>query len=462
MLKLVDKIHTPLSLAISRRSSLFKSEDTNYVSAFLTSVRQKLLPFHSKSLKNYPSKSELEKIYSEIYKEVNELYIDEHDTIGNNDYLEQTYDIFSNIHKLVRKYEIVYDIKLEENRKKFLKNDPNDFPVYNLTGSDSEPDYKTIWELKEDFTEEFEELHGYFLKLKNSKIEHPDSGKGVFLSCKERKFVLPGTLLGFYPGVIFFNYMEAPKTQLKTVYEYLKRFDGTWLDANRKIPYPYKFGLSLQEFQHQDADACAVLGIKDLLYKTIPISFLNPLALGHKLNHPPPDISANVKLIDIIIPFNFLPSEFLRYLPNIFEADFIKKSKFHAKAFRTVGLISLNDIKHNEELYVDYIDEDMVPSSYRPDWLIQPPPRNPYLIKNEYVMKPNTIDRLVNKIYQITYEKENLEFNKYIKRDEGLDLNRANYNIKKLQNEIRSLELKGISDNKYLQKKLISNENEKK
>ena len=144
MLKLVDKFHTPLSLAISRRSSLFKNEDTNYVSAFLTSVRQKLLPFHSKSLKNYPSKSELEKIYSEIYKEVNELYIDEHDTIGNNDYLEQTYDIFSNIHKLVRKYEIVYDIKLEENRKKFFKNDPNDFPVYNLTGSDLEPDYKTI------------------------------------------------------------------------------------------------------------------------------------------------------------------------------------------------------------------------------------------------------------------------------------------------------------------------------
>jgi len=46
-----------------------------------------------------------------------------------------------------------------------------------------------------------EENLGFALKLKDSKIEHQDAGKGVFVSCKQRKFLLPGTLLGFYPGV---------------------------------------------------------------------------------------------------------------------------------------------------------------------------------------------------------------------------------------------------------------------
>lgn len=442
MLKIVDKLHLPLSLVINRRSALLKNEDIAYVSAFLAGLRQKLLPLRSKSLSHCPRKDEINKIYSELYNELNELYIDEHMTMANNDYLEQCYEIFSNIHKLVRKYEIVYDLKLEENRKKFHQNDPDSFPIYNLTGSDSIPEYKTIWELKADFKEEFEELNGHYLYLRKSKIEHPDANKGVFLSCKDRKFVLPGTLLGFYPGVIHFSFLPTPKLEVNSTYPYLKRYDGVWLDPEKKIPYPLNPILSLEENFEMEADACEITGIKELNNhdKLVPISYLNPLSLGHKINHPPPDTEANVKFIDISIPYNFFPAHFLRYLPNIYECQNKKTNQpsgTATKYIRSVAIISLTEIKHDQELFVDYIEEDLIPDTYRPDWLLQPPPRNPYLIKQEYTTKPNVLDKIAHKIYQISYGKENIEFKKYIKREEGLDLIRSNENIKRLRKELQ-------------------------
>ena len=54
------------------------------------------------------------------------------------------------------------------------------------------------------------------------------------------------------------------------------------------------------------------------VYNFIPISLTNPLALGHKINHPPVDKDANVKFIDIEIPYTFYPSEFVRYIPYVF------------------------------------------------------------------------------------------------------------------------------------------------
>ena len=435
MLKIADKIHTPVSAVISRRTSLFKMEDVGYMSAFLTSLRQKLLPIHSKSLKVYPDKLAIDKIYKELYTELNELYTDEHWTISNNDYLEQCYDIFSNIHKLVRKYDIVYDLKLEENKRKFLQNDPDKFPVYNLTGNNNEPDYKTIYELRKDFSDNFEENLGFNLVLKKSKIEHPDSGEGVFLSCKKRRFVLPGTLLGFYPGVI--SLKKPPAPEVNAPFPYLKRPDGVWMDPFSKIPYPYKYGNSLAENAVEENLAIELSGIKEIIYKMIPLKYVNPLALGHKINHCPPDVAPNVKFIDMDVPFNFFPCDFLRYFPNIREYAASGKTSEYFKNLRTVGIVSLTEIGDREELYTDYIDEDMIPDTYRPDWLLEPPPRNPYLIKREYVQKRNLIDNFILKTYLSVYGKENLEFNKFIKREEGLDLIRANANIKSLQVEIR-------------------------
>jgi hypothetical protein len=170
MLKVFEKLNSPIKLAIKRRNAFFKNEDIGYQSAFLASLRNRLLPIHRD---NYPNQVEIDQIYKEIYEEMNELYIDEHWSIANADYLEQVYNILSTIHGRVRKYELIYDLKLEENKKKFLENDPNMFPVYDLTSKGKEPDYKTIWELDKEFNDYLEDAIGFNLKVKQSRIEHP-------------------------------------------------------------------------------------------------------------------------------------------------------------------------------------------------------------------------------------------------------------------------------------------------
>jgi hypothetical protein len=455
MLSLLQKLQNPLSLAMTKKTRLNKTEDLNYVGAFLTSVRQKLIPYHSRSLQNYPTKDELLNIYNEIYQDMNELLIDEHETVANNDYLEQCYEIISNLHKIVRKYDIVYDLKIEENRKKFYANDPDQFPIYNLTGNDSEPDFKTIWELKKDFKDEYEEMIGHYLTLKKSKIEHQDAGMGVYLSCKNRKFVLPGSLLGFYPGLFYFDYVKYSKPEVIDTLPFLKRNDGCWVDPKFKIPYPFKYGSSLEDWEDIEMAARLDFGYSELNYKTIPLSYLNPLALGDKINHPPPDTPANVCFVDIYIPFQFFPLDFLRYVPNIIRLDYINTLKNNLpKVMRTVGVISLDEIRDGDELYVDYINESMVPLNFRPDWLLAPPPRNPYLVKGEYMTKPNIIDKAVRKFYLSFFGKEHQEFINYIKRDQGLDLIRANSNIKILQKELETNTIKLGSENEN-QKKLL-------
>lgn len=266
MLKVVEKIHNPLSSFIFKRGALLKNEDMSYVSAFLTSVRCKLLSAHSQSLSNYPTRAEVDLMYKDIYKDLDELYIDEHWTMANNDYLEQCYDLFSNIHRLIRKYDLVYDLKLEENRAQFLKNNPNDFPIYDLSSNNKEPFNKTIWELDPSLEKQLEEMTGFTLNVKKSKIEHPgkyytkkiDAENGVFLSCPQRKFVLPGTLLGFYPGVLGQRYNAPQKLEMNTTLPYLRRYDGTWVDANMKVPYPITPYTDLDKFYSQEEISVSV------------------------------------------------------------------------------------------------------------------------------------------------------------------------------------------------------------
>ena len=72
MLKVIDKLNSPLTLAFQRRKGVFKYEDIGYVSAFLAMSRNKLLPYHAKSLKHYPTQEEIDKINKEIYEELNQ------------------------------------------------------------------------------------------------------------------------------------------------------------------------------------------------------------------------------------------------------------------------------------------------------------------------------------------------------------------------------------------------------
>ena len=100
----------------------------------------------------------------------------------------------------------------------------------------------------------------------------------------------------------------------------------------------------------------------------------------------------------------------------------------------------------------------MVPNIYKPDWLLEPPPRNPYLIKDNYVFEPNFVDSALNKVYYLTYEKYNSDYKKYIGREKEFSLLNANEHIKKVQSEIKESN-KQITDENEKVKKL---ENDRK
>lgn len=98
----------------------------------------------------------------------------------------------------------------------------------------------------------------------------------------------------------------------------------------------------------------------------------------------------------------------------------------------------------------------MIPRTYKPDWLLRPPPRNPYLVKNEYYFKPVIIDKISGKLQSYLQGKESQELKMYLERDQGIDLLRARENVKKIQAEFKK-DLTKISGDKTEIKKITHN-----
>lgn len=121
----------------------------------------------------------------------------------------------------------------------------------------------------------------------------------------------------------------------------------------------------------------------------VPPTFFNPYALGHLINHPPPDMPANISLIDFDLPYTFFPSAYTRYIPYIKYREEPKKGKTYetrdSGVYRAVAIVAQTPISHNEELYVDYLEDQRLEldQGLVPDWLLEPPPPSPYLQKKE-------------------------------------------------------------------------------
>lgn len=77
------------------------------------------------------------------------------------------------------------------------------------------------------------------------------------------------------------------------------------------------------------------------------------------INHPPPDIAPNVLLVDLIIPHTFFPHHIMRYLPNILmsahQSGRFTKEYFHEDCIHGLGVVALENLKHGDELYTDYL-----------------------------------------------------------------------------------------------------------
>lgn len=119
----------------------------------------------------------------------------------------------------------------------------------------------------------------------------------------------------------------------------------------------------------------------------VPQEYINNFSVGHFINHPPPDVQPNVKFVDFDLPYTFFPSYLTRFIPFMnslpegYEDDEVEtKTK---DTMRAVAIVAQETIAHGEELYADYIEDMRIEINNTPDWLIKPPPENPYLVKKE-------------------------------------------------------------------------------
>ena len=56
MLKVLEKVENSVVTRMTKRVQCLKNEAIAYVGSFLAILRNKLLPYHSKSLNNFPNK----------------------------------------------------------------------------------------------------------------------------------------------------------------------------------------------------------------------------------------------------------------------------------------------------------------------------------------------------------------------------------------------------------------------
>lgn len=226
---------------------------------------------------------------------------------------------------------------------------------------------------------EVEKHLGHSLEVKDSAIDHHLAGKGVFLSCREQGIVLPGTLLGIFPGVINPPATVMPPTPKRGVRPYIRRPDGFWIDYETELPYPMPpQGSNYLDYIEQVSFVNELQGIKaesaERPIRATP-EMINPFALGHIVNHPPPDIAANVKLVDFDLPYTFFPSYMGRYIPYInglpFEQSRLDNNSTRTtETMRAVAMVAQNTMANGDELYIDYIEENRTEIDYTPDWLL--------------------------------------------------------------------------------------------
>lgn len=130
--------------------------------------------------------------------------------------------------------------------------------------------------------------------------------------------MLPGTLLGLFPGVICDPIVPLPQTPKRVgVKPFLRRYDGYWLDYEKELPYPLPSAGSnfLDLFENMTLQN-EKRGESHKLVQVLG-DFINPYALAQFVNHPPPDTPANASLIDFDLPYTFFPSSYSRYIPYI-------------------------------------------------------------------------------------------------------------------------------------------------
>ena len=83
-------------------------------------------------------------------------------------------------------------------------------------------------------------------------VEHPESGDGIYIRTREAGGeVIPGTVLGFFPGVVCDPTIPFPQHKEASVLPYLRRLDGFWIDHLKDIPYPNPLRMNFQDLHEE-------------------------------------------------------------------------------------------------------------------------------------------------------------------------------------------------------------------
>lgn len=143
------------------------------------------------------------------------MTIDEQKQYATNCHMEQVFGHLSSLYRNSRGRSMM--VRGRESLTKDLV-DPDKFPIWDLKKKPNV--FYSIWntimgKIRHDL--------GYELVVRNSLIEHPDGGRGVFVNLAARKKQIEiGELLGLVPGTIYHNYESYKKIRLEGMNSYEK------------------------------------------------------------------------------------------------------------------------------------------------------------------------------------------------------------------------------------------------
>lgn len=195
---------------------------------------------------------------------------------------------------------------------------------------------------------------GFSLQIRKSRVDHPESGYGVWVEGS----IIPGTVIAIYPGVVYLLNKITKEVVLDNDYM-INRYDDCIVDGRH---WERRVHSNLQELSH-----LSYAKGDDPQYGQIYNKYRNFFAIGNYINHPPKDKEPNVMshALDFLID---LDDKYKHYIPNYYAHQPGLLDIPSECYMKSVVIVAKRQI-HDEELFLNY---RFNPKNPYPDWYHQP------------------------------------------------------------------------------------------
>ncbi|PRP76751.1 hypothetical protein PROFUN_11754 [Planoprotostelium fungivorum] len=199
---------------------------------------------------------------------------------------------------------------------------------------------------------------GFTLQIRKSRVDHPESGYGVFLQGR----AIPGTVICIYPGTLYWP--GELNDEVAKDNEYLiMRTDNIVIDGK-------DYGKVAHE-AHRLSALNALAGFGDDEDFVGLEQYRNPFAIGNYINHPPANILPNIQQMTYNFATkredNALTPKERKFVPNpksIQKTAVVRELMSFGDGEPTLLCVANRHI-YNEELFMNYRYN---PSHSAPDW----------------------------------------------------------------------------------------------